>query len=296
MKKVSGRPFTIKTHTRVTDIGKEIGPSFAHEVLANSPLSGGGYSIPTAVQGEILVVAELQTEDTTAIDWQSLESVEGPPTALRLLAKVPRLNDRLRQSLRELPEEVLLVDGQPMDQSLSAVDSNLLELQAERIVQTVSQTEPQEILGLSDLSERDAERESHPGLHQAATPTISTESGWLSRICELHETMSPYAGLIVAFALFMSAGLLYWLVLGPFTNTNHPQEPTGMGTIGQFSSGPATTASAPVGPVPRSQPVITEEEPGVTEEKAAQSVSWQHDLSGGTAVAADPRSYPKTHY
>jgi hypothetical protein len=242
------------------------------------------------------VVAELQTEDAAAIDWQSVESVEGPPPALRLLAKVPRLNDRLRRSLRELPGEVLLVDGQPLDQSSPAVDANLLELQAERIAQTESQTESQEILGLSDLAERDAERESHPGLHPAATPAISTESGWLSRLCELHETMSPYAGLIVSFALFMSAGLLYWLVLGPFTNTNHSQEPTGMDTIGQFSSGPATTTSAPVWPVPRSQPVITAEEPGVTEEKAAQSVSWQHDLSGGTAVANDPRSYPKTNY
>jgi hypothetical protein len=238
------------------------------------------------------VVAELQTEDATAIDWQSVESVEGPPPALRLLEKVPRLNDRLRRSLRELPGEVLLVDGQPLDQSSPAVDANLLELQAERI----AQTESQEILGLSDLAERDAERESHPGLHPAATPAISTESGWLSRLCELHETMSPYAGLIVTFALFMSAGLLYGLVLGPFTNTNHPQEPMGMDTIEQFSSGLATTTSAPVWSVPRSQPVITEEEPGVTEEKAAQSVSWQQDLSGGTAVAADPQSYPKTHY
>jgi hypothetical protein len=187
---------------------------------------------------------------------------------------------------------VLLVDGQPIDQSSTAVDANPLGLQTE----CITQAESQQIFGLSDLAERDAERESHPGLHPAATPAISTESGWLSRLCELHETMSPYAGLIVSFALFMSAGLLYWLVLGPFTNTNHSQEPTGMDTIGQFSSGPATTTSAPVWPVPRSQPVITAEEPGVTEEKAAQSVSWQHDLSGGTAVANDPRSYPKTHY
>jgi hypothetical protein len=246
------------------------------------------------------VVAELQTEDAAAIDWQSVESVEGHPPALRLLAKVPRLNDRLRRSLRELPEEVLLVDGQPIDQSSTAVDANPLELQTE----CIAQAESQQIFGLSDLAKRDAERdterdterESHLGLPPIATPAISTESGWLSRLCGLHETMAPYAGLIVTFALFMSAGLLYWLVLGPFANTNHSQEPTGMDTIGQFSSESATTTNAPVWPVPRSQLVITEEEPGVAEEKAAQSVSWQHDLSGGTAVADDQRSYPKTQY
>jgi hypothetical protein len=242
------------------------------------------------------VVAELQTEDAAAIDWQSVESVEGHPPALRLLAKVPRLNDRLRRSLRELPEEVLLVDGQPIDQSSTAVDANPLGLQTE----CIAQAESQQIFGLSDLAKRDAERdterESHLGLPPVATPAISTESGWLSRLCGLHETMAPYAGLIMTFALFMSAGLLYWLVLGPFANTNHSQEPTGMDTIGQFSSESATTTNAPVWPVPRSQLVITEEEPGVAEKKAAQTVSWQHDLSGGTAVADDKRSYPKTQY
>ena len=242
------------------------------------------------------MVAELQTEDAPVIDWHSVESVEDPPPPLRLLAKVPRLNDRLRQSLRELPDEVLLLDGQPIDQSSTTVDPNPLERQTE----SIAQIESQQPHGLSDLGESDAESDadtkSHPYLHPVATSVISNESSWLSRLCELHETMAPYAGLIVTFALFMSAGLLYWLVLGPFTNTNHSQEPTGMGMIGHYSSDSTATTNAPVWPVTSSQLVITEEEPDVAQQKAAHSVSWRQDLNGGPAGTDSPQSYLKKQY
>ncbi len=71
------------------------------------------------------------------------------------------------------------------------------------------------------------------------------ESRLASRLCQLHAGIAPYAGVIVASALIVSVGLLYWLVLGPtskshdypnnFWPNNFGQDEFGQDALGQFS-------------------------------------------------------------
>ena len=43
----------------------------------------------------------------------------------------------------------------------------------------------------------------------------SQQANWGSRLCQFHAEFAPFAGVIVALALMASAGLLYWLIVGP---------------------------------------------------------------------------------
>jgi len=208
------------------------------------------------------MVAELQTEDAEAIDRQPTTTVDRPSPTLRLLARVPRVDDRRQLPMQTMHKEVLVVDSHPVGEPLLVVngelDNSLPEVQAERFAQ----------------------------------------ADWISRLCEIHATMAPYAGLIVTFALFMSAGLLYWLVFGPFSNANLPQEPMmGRERVGQHSSDPNIhITEAPDWSAPKPQSDVTEKKPVISKEKTAQSVLWQHNPIPGTVAVDEKRDYPKTHY
>lgn len=70
---------------------------------------------------------------------------------------------------------------------------------------------------------------------QQAKPTAGSD--FASQLCRLHSTLAPFAGLIVAIALVMSAGLLYWLVLSPAGKPFEYQDAIEQETLGQFSTG-----------------------------------------------------------
>lgn len=78
----------------------------------------------------------------------------------------------------------------------------------------------------------------------AGVAAEKTES-WADRLCQLQASAAPYAGLIVTLALIVSAGLLYWLVLGPTSAALPTQEVPNEQLTGGMWDWESTTSSAP---------------------------------------------------
>jgi len=180
------------------------------------------------------MVAEMQGTEATTSGWQSAGTAGGSsaPPALRLLARVPRVGGGNRPAGQmpgnpwagECEEAKGFAASQPLDQDMAA-DPNVTarSLIADRV----------------------------PSCHASASPTPPAH--WVSRLCKFHASIAPYAGMIVALALLASAGLLYWLVMGPVLNSSDPQQQIGQDMPGphspeyevDFANGPVWSVSGP---------------------------------------------------
>ncbi len=221
------------------------------------------------------MVAELQTTDVAATDWQSAGSPEtsGMPTlALRLLAKVPRLGDSspsaeppsFGHQMPEPPEPGAMPDREPAT-------------------------------GLAEENPAEGESQGNtvPGL--AASRVIScaapASTDLAARLYEFHVAIKPYAGAIVTLALLASAGLLYWLIAGPAENFHDMQQQYGQDRLGQHSREFDTNLSiAPAWSASGTRQGMTKDSlhkpKSVTEVTVANNTVMESSLSTAQALTA----------
>jgi len=71
--------------------------------------------------------------------------------------------------------------------------------------------------------------------------TVAQPTSLGEKLFQLHAQLAPHAGLIVAMALIASAGLLYWMIVGPvhvplpnFQNPDYKMQPEGFGVTSDY--------------------------------------------------------------
>lgn len=122
---------------------------------------------------------------------------------------------------------------------------------------------------------------------RAASP--SKPQDWASRLYRMHAELAPYAGVIVTLALVASAGLLYWLMVGPSPAPTDDHYVFGSEVVGTASSelpefAPRWTSSAVSSTQASSEQAVS------TSPESSEPVEAMPWLNPGTVTTATPPS------